>query len=99
MTDWTPELADDDLDTLMDALEAWESKDLSGEIMGSMFDSLFTSKAGPMPANIVADRAREQRERESAKRLRKERSVLLRAKLLMIRDRRCAEHMMHDALR
>ncbi len=100
MSDETYELANDDLDTLIEALEAWEQKDLSGEIMGHVIDSMLTRRGdGPMPQSVAEERQREKAERESAKKFRKERSILLRAKLLMIRDRRRSQHMVDEALR
>lgn len=96
--DWTPELADDDLDTLMEALEAREVKDLSGEIMVDLVDSMLSGR-GPKPPQVIEARERERHDKEAAKKLRKERSVLLRAKLLTIRDRRRAERMTTEALR
>lgn len=97
MTDWMPELGDDDLDVLMDALEAWESKDLSGEIMGSVLDSMLTRRE-PMPPEVMMQRQLDKDQKERDKRTRKERSVMLRAKLLTIRDRRRAERMVEGAL-
>lgn len=98
-TDWLPELADDDLDTLIEALEAWESKDIAGDMMVTLFDSVLTQKHGEMPPQVAKERYTENLRREAAKKLRKERSVMLRAKLLTIRDRRRAQRMTDDALR
>ncbi len=52
-----------------------------------------------MPQSVAEERQREKAERESAKKFRKERSILLRAKLLMIRDRRRSQHMVDEVLR
>ncbi len=98
MTDWLLELDDSDLETLIDALEAWESKDMAGDIMGTLLDSVLSQKHRGMPADVSEQRRRDVAEREANKRMRKERSVLLRAKLLTIRDRRRAERMTHEAL-
>lgn len=99
-TDWIPELADDDLDTLIEALEAWEHKDAAGDIMTTLIGSMLTRKHGDeMGAMVAAERAKEAESAETKKRLRKERSVILRAKLLMLRDRRQAQHMSDSVLR
>lgn len=97
--DWVPELGDDDLDVLMEALEAWESKDLFGNAMGDMLEDLLTRKVGPMEPEAVMQRRMQKERQEHDKRSRKERSVLLRAKLITLRDRRRAEHMVDGALR
>ena len=99
MADWIPELADDDLDFLMDALEAWEAKDIATGMMVDMVAGMMIDRRDPA-ARADFEREVQTRRAEgiSAKRLRKERSVLLRAKLLTIRDRRRAEHMVEGAL-
>jgi hypothetical protein len=99
VSDSLPELADDDLETLIEALEAWEVKDLSGELMTSLMDSMLTDRRGPMPPEARMERERDKQKSQVEKRMRKERSVLLRAKLLTIRDRRRAETMVRDSLR
>jgi len=96
--DTLPELADDDLDVLLEALEAWESKDVAGDMMTDILDSVLTRQHGGMPLNVAADRERDKLKKAQAKKWRKERSVLLRAKLIQIRDRRRAEHLTRDAL-
>src|ERR1700738_4742882 len=97
-TDWMPELGDDDLDVLMEALEAWEAKDVSGDIMVAVIDGMMSRSHGPMPPDIAEKRRVDKLNAERDKRTRKERSVLLRAKLLTIRDRRRADHMVEGAL-
>lgn len=80
-----------DLDTLIEAVEAWESKDAFGELMGVVFEAI----AGPRDryereawlTKRAAEREARSRDLEDTRRVRKERSVLLRAKLIAIRDR------------
>jgi hypothetical protein len=91
MADWLPELSDDDLATLIDALEAWEAKDAGNEFMFEMLTDAITS-GNPRAQAQMDDKLsalKLKRNREAA--LRKERSVLLRAKLLTLRDRRRVE--------
>ncbi len=102
MTDWIPELDDDDLNTLVagvpmvaayrvDALEAWESKDQAAEMFGEIMDSVLGAQ-DPRAATALGDRRQTERQRQAReKRVRKERSVLLRAKLLTLRNRRRVE--------
>lgn len=91
MADWLPELHDDDLGTLIEALEAWESKDDSGEIIGELFESILAGRDPQAKAQFEAVRNADKQKRVRAKANRKERSVLLRAKLLTLRDRRRVE--------
>lgn len=89
--DWLPELDDDDLAILMEALEAWESKDAAGEMFGDVVEMIVTGGGEPRDsrhARIREERRIQRLDRDRAKAQRKERSVLLRAKLLTLRDRR-----------
>ncbi len=91
MTDWIPELDDDDLNTLVDALEAWESKDQAAEMFGDIVDTVLGAN-DPRAAHALADRRRDsQQQARREKSVRKERSILLRAKLLTLRNRRRVE--------
>jgi hypothetical protein len=90
-TDWLPELTDDDLATLLDALEAWETKGAAGEMFGDLLEAVIADKDARTGENIRSARAREKDKAAREKRLRKEQSVILRAKLLTLRDRRRIE--------
>lgn len=82
---------DDDLDTLMAALVAWESKDAAGEMFGDIF-GLVVSRGDPkLQAHLEAERLTEKQQCARAKAVRQEQSVVLRAKLLTLRDRRRVE--------
>lgn len=74
----SPTLDHDDINVLIEALEAWEHKDAAAEVM-SGFVSAMLPHADERLAKM-------KRERESATRIRKERSVFLKAKLLTMRD-------------
>jgi hypothetical protein len=76
---------------LVEALEAWESKDFAGEMMVDIVESIMKPDNPAAVAKLRDERQRDKHARERAKALRKERSVLLRAKLLTLRDRRRVE--------
>ena len=98
-TDWLPELSDDDLDTIVDALETWESKGASGEMFADMVGMMIGASSPKMEADVARAQAQEQVKRDRAKAVRKERSVLLRAKLLTLRDRRRVERGLSASMR
>lgn len=82
------QLSENDIAVLIEALEAWENKDGAGEILGDMMDAMF-AKQDPVAIEAMKrerEQARVKRERERS--ARKEQSVLLRAKLLTIRNER-----------
>jgi hypothetical protein len=98
MADWLPELDDDDIATLVDALEAWEQKDLSGEIFSDILDTVMTSKEQRVADDYKRARRDERQTRERDRAVRKERSVMLRAKLLTLRNRRRVERLTANAV-
>jgi hypothetical protein len=74
-----------DITTLVEALEAWETKDLAGEIMSVTLTAMLIPP-GPEREQAKRDHER-QREDELVKRKwRKEQSVILQGKLLHLRD-------------
>ena len=85
------DLTNADLDVLIEAVEAWESKDSLGEFMGDMVEAMVGPREGPEREEWLRKRAHDKQERQQktteAKRVRKERSILLRAKLIALRDR------------
>lgn len=88
MTDLT-DLTDDDFAVLLDALEAWERKDFAAQIMGDvMAATLFKPDDTQGQARFQAARDEERLKYEREQRVRKERSVLLRAKLIAVRNTR-----------
>jgi hypothetical protein len=88
MTDWIPELTDDDLTTLVEALEVWETKGAASEIMGDLFAVALSRGDPAAEAHIERQLAPERAKRAREVANRKERSVMLHAKLLEIRNRR-----------
>lgn len=81
-------LSDDDLETLIDALQVWESKGAMGEMMGDLFGAILMKDSSPEKAKYETERqtARDKAKRETA--VRKERSIILQAKILSIRNDR-----------
>ena len=76
-------LTREEFDTLIEALEAWEVKDMSA----NMVDDVLTMAIGSrMTEEMKLERDRKRTERDFQKRVRKEKSVLLRAKLIKMRD-------------
>lgn len=73
-----------DLDILFEAVEKWEQDDMSAEVIGMMFESMAPPEA---QAKIKIEREERDRKRFAAKKQRKERGVLLRAKLLTLKDK------------
>jgi hypothetical protein len=97
IADWLPELTDDDLTTLAEAMEAWESKDLSGEMLGDVLGAMLVDRRDvTAKAKYEEEHAREQLKRDRVKAVRKERSVVIRAKLLTLRERRRVERAIAD---
>jgi len=82
------DLTDDDLTTLVEALEAWESKDTAGEMFGDMIAMMFTKDDPVQKAKFESELSADRVKRDRAKAIRKERSIILRAKLLFLRNSR-----------
>ena len=84
------ELDRSDLDVLIEAVETWESSDALGEFMGDMVMAMVGPKDGPereeWQRKREVERADRKRKQDDEKRVRKERSILLRAKLIALRD-------------
>ena len=79
-------LTNKEIDTLIDALTAWESKDLAGNLIGCLFSAMLT-KDDPVAkekARIREEAETQKSEREKAER--KEQSLLLKAKLIQIKQ-------------
>jgi hypothetical protein len=88
MDDRLNEISNDDIDTLVEALEAWESKDVAGEMLSDLFGAMFAKDDPATKAKLQMEQLESQRKRDRVKAIRKERSVILRAKLLGIRNSR-----------
>ena len=76
-----------ELDVLVDALETWEHKESMGMLMDSIFSSMLTKDAPPeMVAEIKRKDEEDRQKYEREKRERKEISLMLRAKLVGIKQ-------------
>lgn len=80
-----------DLDVLFKAVEKWEQDDPSGELIGMMVEGMLGDRSPEAKAKIQAEREERERKRKIAMRQRKERGVILRAKLVLLKDKADAE--------
>ncbi len=74
-----------EIDVLSEAMEMWENKDFMDEMMSGLAD-VMTSKDEFDLQEKRARRAGAEKERAAKRKNRQERSVLLRAKLIMMKD-------------
>jgi hypothetical protein len=74
-----------EIDVLSEAMEMWENKDFMDEVMLGLAD-VFASKDEFDLQERKARRAGQEKERAQKRKNRQERSVLLRAKLIMMKD-------------
>lgn len=84
-------LTDDDIAVLLEALEAWESKDFGSQIMASLLGRMISRDDPASRAAIEAAETREEQKYKHEQQVRKERSVRLRAKLLDLRSTRAID--------
>lgn len=80
------ELTKQDIDVLIESLDCWEQKDFSGDLMSAILGGMIPMRDPEMKAKYEADRAAEKVKGERDRKNRKERSIMLKAKLLSIRD-------------
>ncbi len=80
----------DELTVLIEALEAWIHKDASGEMISSLIFGLFGKDDVKMEQKMADMRA----ESDQKKVLRKDRAILIQAKLIQMRDGLVAESVM-----
>ncbi|MEI8018579.1 MAG: hypothetical protein WCH39_10305 [Schlesneria sp.] len=85
-----------ELDLLFNAVEKWELDDFASELASSMIESMAQSQGAPIEIRMQMKQAREEREKQRKidRQIRKERGVLLRAKLIAIRDQMDAAQFM-----
>jgi hypothetical protein len=83
-------LTTQDLNDLIDAVELWERKGEEGKMLGLMLAGLMVKDDAGRERLLADDKAREQKE-ERSRRQRKDRGILLRAKLIQLRDSNEAE--------
>jgi len=81
------EFTEQEVEILIEAVDAWVDKEFSGEIMGSLLTMALGNNAPPE----VKEKLKQQQEEEYAKSkrakvLRKEQAIFIKAKLLKTRD-------------
>ena len=79
-------LIKEDYNLLIEALEAWEHKDFASSLMTDLLEGLIGSKDSKFVEERKRKKQQAQQEYELAQRERKERSTLLKAKLISIRE-------------
>ena len=83
------ELSIDEIRVLLEAMEAWEEKDFATEIMDVVMSSVLGGKADE---RVSAELTKRQQKFAEDRANRKERSILIRAKLIGLLDtKRAAE--------
>ena len=94
------ELTRQDFDVLIEAMESWEQKDFGKSILGAVFGGMGMRDASPeMKAKYERDMKEERAKDDAATKIRKERSVVIRSKLISIRDSITADKVFEDAAR
>jgi len=77
-----------DINVLIEALDAWVNKDAAGEILGTVLDAVLEGKVtSEVRTKIDHQRLKAAEDKE----LRKERAIMLASRLLQIRDGLVAE--------
>lgn len=75
-----------EIDTLVDALDAWERKDATGQLMGGLFKAILSDKMDDEGRAKMEAKEREEEEKYNREaRQRKEISLLLKAKLITLK--------------
>ncbi len=82
------ELTKDEYNILIEATDCWVSKDFGEGLVGSLMTGMMSKDASPEIVQKMKEKDKEERlERESKKQVRKERAIILKAKLLKLRDK------------
>ena len=78
-----------EVDTLVEALETWERGDFSGRLMGSLLKGMIGKDAPQEVRDEWDKREREEKEKEEREaRQRKDAAIMLKAKLVMMKQQR-----------
>lgn len=92
-------LTSDDISILLESLKAWEEKDLAGDLMSTLLEGMLLKPRNEMEeAQQKADREAKRAKADSERAYRKERSVLLQAKLISMRNSTYADSFIASAL-
>lgn len=82
------QFSEEELNNMVEALDAWENKDTAGEMMNTIFSSLFDDKLSPEGREKMRQREEEEkRKREEARRMRKEQGIIMKAKLIQLKNK------------
>ena len=79
------ELTRQDMDLLIEAVECWEKKDVEGSVVGSLLGAMFC-RTEEDKEHYKREQEKQKAERDRSSRTTKERSILLRSKLIAMRD-------------
>jgi hypothetical protein len=83
-----------DLEVLSEAMEMWENKDTIEDMAMAIGDAIFMKDKDEFELQeLKARRQGVVKEREGTRKVRKERAVLIRAKLIMLKDSMAAENL------
>lgn len=74
-----------EIDVLIEALDSWECKDFAGEMVAMIFGSAIP-KGSEARKEYEGVARGEMEKRKAEAKIRKERSILLKAKLIQLRD-------------
>jgi len=81
-------LSSKEIDLLVDALDAWERKDLTGKLMSGMLKGMFAKDDPVLKAKMEEEERIENEKEEKEARQRKETALMLKAKLIGIKQSR-----------
>ena len=76
-----------DLDVLFEAVEAWEREDKGPGLMGALLTGMVGENAPGEKSQMERSMEQKQKEADRERKVRKERGVILRAKLIALRDK------------
>ena len=79
------ELSIEDLNVLIDAVDAWVEKDSSGELIGGLITAMLTDKNPEAQEKMKREREADQAKKKQEKQLAKETAVLLKGKLIQMK--------------
>ncbi len=91
-------LTKQDFDALIESMDSWVDKDATGELMGMMLGGL-ASRGDPVLAAKMEHEDKERRRKaDAARKIRKERCIVIQSKLIAMRDSLAAQSMSDEAM-
>jgi len=76
-----------EIDILIESLDEWVTKDFSSQLMGGLIQSVFANGLPPEKKAEMEEKQRaDDEKRKTARRLRQEQAIVMKAKLLQVRD-------------